>query len=48
MAILDRHGVLTVGQAEEVLTTQTLSSLYELNIKTPYDEDAKRKICVVC
>ena len=48
VAILDRHGVLTVGQAEEVLTTQTLSSLYELNIKTPYDEDAKRKICVVC
>ncbi len=46
-AILDRQGILTVGAAEEVLTGEALSALYGLRIKTPYDEDAKRRTCVV-
>ena len=48
VAILDRKGVLSIGQAAETLNAETLSDLYELSIKTIYDEDAKRKICVVC
>lgn len=48
VAILNRKGVLSIGQAAETLNAETLSDLYELSIKTIYDEDAKRKICVVC
>ena len=46
-AILDRQGELHVGLAEEKLNAQTLSELYGLKIKTVYDEDAKRNVCVV-
>ncbi len=48
VAILNRKGVLSIGRAAETLNAETLSNLYELSIKTVYDEDAKRKICVVC
>ncbi len=48
VAILNRKGVLSIGQAAETLNAETLSELYELSIKTIYDKDAKRKICVVC
>ena len=48
MAILNREGLLSVGLAKETLQKETLSTLYGLNIKTVYDEDAKRNICVVC
>ena len=41
-------GLLSVGLAKETLQKETLSTLYGLNIKTVYDEDAKRNICVVC
>ena len=48
VAILNREGLLSVGLAKETLQKETLSTLYGLNIKTVYDEDAKRNICVVC
>ncbi len=48
VAILNRSGVLCVGDSGETLTAETLSNLYSLPIKTKYDEDAKRNICVVC
>lgn len=48
VAILNREGVLGIGQAAETLNAETLSTLYGLSIKTIYDDDAKRNICVVC
>ena len=48
VAILNRQGVLGVGQASETLNGGTLSELYGLNIKTVFDPDAGRNICVVC
>jgi iron complex transport system ATP-binding protein len=47
VAILNREGVLGVGQAAETLSAETLSNLYELSIKTIYDDDAKRNVCCV-
>ncbi|HSW35442.1 MAG TPA: ABC transporter ATP-binding protein [Candidatus Limnocylindrales bacterium] len=47
VAILNRQGVLGVGQAADTLNADTLSNLYGLSIKTIYDNDAKRNICVV-
>ncbi len=47
-AILDRDGGLTVGRAAEILTSDALTGLYGLPVKTVYDEDAGRKVCVVC
>lgn len=47
VAILNREGVLSVGQAAETLNAETLSNLYRLSIKTIYDDDAKRYVCVV-
>jgi len=46
-AILDRTGELHVGLAKESLNAQTLSELYRLKIKTVYDNDAKRNVCIV-
>ncbi len=48
VAILNREGLLGVGQAAETLSAELLSDLYGLPIKTVYDEDAGRRICVVC
>lgn len=48
VAILNREGVLGVGQAADTLNGETLSKLYGLNIKTVFDPDAQRNICVVC
>ena len=48
VAILNREGVLGVGQAADSLNGETLSKLYGLNIKTVFDPDAGRNICVVC
>lgn len=47
-AILDRDGALGVGRAEDILTEETLTRLYGLRVKTRYDEDAGRNICIVC
>jgi iron complex transport system ATP-binding protein len=47
VAILNREGKLCVGQAATTLNAETLSNLYELSIKTIYDDDAKRYVCVV-
>lgn len=48
VAILNREGILGVGQAADALNGETLSKLYGLTIKTVYDPDAQRNICVVC
>ena len=48
VAILDREGRINVGIAAKTLNAKTLSSLYGLSIKTVYDEDAKRNVCIVC
>jgi len=48
VAILDREGKINVGVAAEALNAETLSRLYGLSIKTVYDEDAKRNVCIVC
>ncbi len=48
VAILNRAGVLGVGHAAETLNAEILSNLYGLSIKTVYDEDAKRNVCIVC
>lgn len=48
VAILDRDGRINVGIAAEALNAETLSNLYGLSIKTVYDEDAKRNVCIVC
>ena len=47
VAILNRDGVLGVGHAADTLSAETLSNPYGLSIKTVYDEDAKRNVCVV-
>ena len=47
-AILNRLGKLRVGKATEVLDAATLSDLYGLSIKTTYNEDAGRIICMIC
>lgn len=47
VAILNREGVLGVGQASDTLSGETLSELYGLSIKTVYDPDAGRNVCVV-
>lgn len=47
VAILNRQGVLGVGHAADTLNGKTLSELYGLRIKTVFDTDAKRNICVV-
>lgn len=48
VAILDRNGRLNVGQAADTLTADTLTRLYGLKIKTIYDTDAGRNVCIVC
>lgn len=48
VAILNREGVLGVGQAAETLNAATLTKLYGLHVKTVYDNDANRNVCVVC
>ena len=48
VAILNREGILGVGHAAETLNAEILSNLYGLSIKTVYDDDAKRNVCIVC
>jgi len=48
VAILNEDGALSVGPASQKLNSETLSKLYNLSVKTVYDEDAKRNICIVC
>ena len=48
VAILDKNGVLGVGHAAETLTSDMLTGLYGLRVKTVYDADAGRNVCIVC
>lgn len=46
VAILDKEGHLNVDKAENSLTEEALSELYDIDLKMIYIEDAKRKVCV--
>ncbi len=48
VAILNRKGVLGIGQSVETINSNTLSDLYGLSIKTIYIEEAKRMVSIVC
>ncbi len=48
VAILNRKGVLGIGQSVEAINSNTLSDLYGLSIKTIYIEEAKRMVSIVC
>jgi iron complex transport system ATP-binding protein len=48
VGILDANGALTVGNAEEILTSERLSELYNLDIKTEYVDSARRTVCIAC
>ncbi|MDD3656098.1 MAG: ABC transporter ATP-binding protein [Atribacterota bacterium] len=48
VAILNREGVLGIGQSAETLNSDTLSNLYGLSIKTIYIEEANRVVSIVC
>ena len=47
-AVLTREGTLSAGLTKEMLNAKSLSELYGLTIKTVYDEDAGRNVCIVC
>lgn len=47
VAVLDREGSLKVGQASEMMNGQVLSALYGMQIKTIYNEEVGRNICIV-
>lgn len=46
IAVLDRNGELSFGEGNDILTEDTLSSLYAMPLKLIYEEQVKRKICV--
>ena len=46
VAVLDKAGHLNVGKAETILTEETLSDLYDIDLKMIYIEQAERKVCV--
>lgn len=48
VAILNKKGVLGIGQSVDAINSDTLSDLYGLSIKTIYIEEAKRMVSVVC
>jgi len=48
VAILNRKGMLGIGQSVETINSNTLSDLYGLSIKTIYIEEAKRMVSIVC
>lgn len=48
VAILNRRGEFFVGQTAQTLSSKMLSDLYGLAIRTKYDGDAGRTVCVVC
>lgn len=46
VAILDKQGHLNVDTAENALTEEALSALYDIDLKMIYVEEAERKVCV--
>jgi len=46
VAILDRDGKLTLGSVDDILTTERLSEIYQLDIEILYIEKIKRKACI--
>ena len=46
LAVLDRQGKLNFGNSEEILSQETLSSLYKTPLKVIEEERIGRKICV--
>lgn len=45
-AILDRQGKITVGSTDELLTEESLSEVYNAELKIRYFEELGRKICL--
>ncbi|MBP8639838.1 MAG: ABC transporter ATP-binding protein [Oscillospiraceae bacterium] len=45
-AILDRHGHITSGTTEDILTEDSLKSVYGTDLKLKYIEEFGRKVCV--
>lgn len=48
VGVLDNEGHLTVGTAEDIMTAERLTSLYNLSIKTQFSDIAGRRICIAC
>ena len=46
VAILDKAGHLNVGKTSELITAQSLSELYDINLYLEYIEKVKREVCV--
>ena len=46
VAILDKAGHLNVGKTSELITAQSLSELYDINLYLEYKEKVKREVCV--
>lgn len=45
VGILDKHGYLTCGSADKLLTAESLTSLYGIEIRLKYIDDCARRIC---
>lgn len=45
-AILDRKGMLHVGNAEEVINEKAMDEIYQIKVKIVYAPEVGRKICV--
>lgn len=46
VGILDNQGKFKMGKPEDIMTSQTLSKLYDIDISTYYSQEAKRTICI--
>lgn len=45
-AILDRSGRLSSGTTDEIINEETLSSIYQAELKIRYMEEAGRRVCI--
>ena len=45
-AIFDAHGIVQTGKTEEIVTEETLKSVYGTDLKLRYMEEFGRKVCV--
>ena len=45
-AILDRNGKITSGAADEIVTEENLSRIYQSEIKIRYFEETDRRVCL--
>ncbi|XVG95995.1 ABC transporter ATP-binding protein [Eubacteriales bacterium KG127] len=45
VAILDKKGILTVGESEKIINEKLLKSIYKADIKVKYIDEIGRKVC---